>query len=313
MTSHAPDEAGRPAAAAPPHSETTIAPPTGTRVSTPGPLGQPPPPLARFAGKFLVLRGAVRELWLVFGAQLLSYFAYTVMNQTLALWLSTDLRYSDVKAGNIVMGWSASLTLVTVLVGSLTDAIGLRRTFLLGISVCIFSRAVMTASAAPVPALLLGLLPLAVGEALLGPVMVAGVRRYTTTAQRSISFSMLYVTMNMGILLGNVLFDYVRQALGEQGRFLVPGVGAHLSTYRTLFLASVLLSVPNLLLIGLFLRHGVEVTDEGVKDNPLSNRSAPGRASSRRPCPGCGRPCAIPFASLPDCGGSPGFTVSWRF
>jgi len=38
-----------------------------------------------FLAKFTVLRGSVRELWVVFGAKLLAFFAYTVMNQTLAL------------------------------------------------------------------------------------------------------------------------------------------------------------------------------------------------------------------------------------
>jgi len=222
--------------------------------------------------KITVLHGAVRELWLVFGAKLLAYFAYTVMNQTLALWLSSDLGYNDVDAGYIVMGWSAAMTLVTVLVGSLTDAIGLRRTFLLGVTVCLFSRIVMTSSVSAVPTLVLGLLPLAVGEALMGPVMVAGVQRYTTTAQRSISFSIFYMVMNVGILLGNVVFDFERHHLGEQGQFTVPLLGAHLSTYRTLFLTSAFLTVPNLFLLGLFLRHGVEVTDQGVKITPLPAR-----------------------------------------
>lgn len=221
-------------------------------------------PIVNLPSRFVVLLGAVRELWLVFGAKLMAYFAYTVMNQTLALWLSSDLGYNDVNAGYVVMGWSSVMTLCTVLVGSLTDAIGLRRTFLLGVSVCIFARVVMTSLVAPAPVLLLGLLPLAVGEALMGPVMVAAVQRYTTTAQRSISFSILYAVMNMGILLGNVVFDYVRKGLGEQGQFTVPLLGTHLSTYRTLFLTSALLTVPNLILIGAFMRHGVEVSDQGV-------------------------------------------------
>ena len=86
-------------------------------------------------GRFLVLKGAVRELWIIFGAKLLAILAYGIMNSTLVLWLSSDLGYSDTRAGLIVAAWSAAMTLFTVLVGSLVDAIGLRKAFLLGFGV----------------------------------------------------------------------------------------------------------------------------------------------------------------------------------
>jgi MFS family permease len=225
-----------------------------------------------FIGRFTVLFGAVRELWVSLGAKMLAFFAYTVMNQTLALWLSADLGYSDTKAGFIVMGWSSIMTLFTVLVGSFTDAIGLRKTILMGTSLCVFARLVMTFTITKSWVLAFGLVPLAIGEALIGPVLVAAIRRYTTTSQRSISFSMFYVMMNVGILLGNVVFDYVRKGLGETGHFTVPMLGANLSTYRTLFLTSALLTIPNFFLLYFFLRGGVEATDTGVKITPEESK-----------------------------------------
>ena len=121
------------------------------------------PSATGFFSKFLVLRGAVRELWIIFGAKILAILAYGVMNSTLVLWLSSDLGYSDIKAGNIVAAWSTVMTLATVLVGSLVDAIGLRKAFLLGIGLCLFSRGVMTFATVPWVALGGGLLWLAVG------------------------------------------------------------------------------------------------------------------------------------------------------
>src|SRR6267154_6675999 len=92
-------------------------------------------PALSFLGRFLVLRGAVRELWLSLAIKMLAIFAYTVMNQTLSLWLTSDLGYNDRDTGYLVMGWSSVMTLFTVLVGSFTDAIGLRKTLLIGSSV----------------------------------------------------------------------------------------------------------------------------------------------------------------------------------
>src|SRR5512141_2509112 len=77
-----------------------------------------------FLGRFAVLRGATRELWIVFAVKLLGIVAYSVMNTTFVLWLSHDLGYDDAHAGYWVGLWSTLMTLFTVLVGSLTDAIG---------------------------------------------------------------------------------------------------------------------------------------------------------------------------------------------
>lgn len=225
-----------------------------------------------FLAKFTVLSGAVRELWIVFGVKLITIAAYGVMNSTLVLWLSSDLGFGDVKAGTTVTIWSSLMTLTTVLVGSLTDAIGLRKAFLLGIWICLFSRLTMTATTDPAVALGFGLLPLALGEALLGPVMVAAIKRCTTTAQRSISFSIFYAMMNAGYAVSNYLFDWVRSGLGEYGRLAVPLIGGDLSTYRTLFLVSLLLTIPNVILLTFFFRGGVEVTDSGVRFDAARTR-----------------------------------------
>lgn len=178
------------------------------------------------------------------------------------------LAFSDAQAGDLIAVWSSIMTLCTVLVGSLVDAIGLRKAFLLGFAVCLVSRAVMTLTTVRWLALSLGLFPLAVGEALLTPVMVAAVRRYSNTAQRSISFSIFYAMMNVGFALAGFIFDGVRRRLGEYGGLELAGLGVALGTYQTLFLVSLLLSVPGLVLMYFGLREGVEATDEGLKITP---------------------------------------------
>jgi MFS family permease len=234
-----------------------------------------------FLGKFLVLRGAARELWVLFIAKFLAILAYGVMNSTLVLWLSSDLKYTDEYAGAIIALWSSVMTLFTVMVGSLVDAIGLRRAFLIGFCVCIFARGMITFASLPTLALGLGLLPLALGEALMTPVMVAAVRRYSTTKQRSISFALFYALMNLGFFVGARIFDHLRKGMGEYGHYTLPVLGVELSTYRMLFLISFLLTIPNLILVYFCLRDGVEATDEGLKicpDQPKYPRENPLRA-----------------------------------
>jgi MFS family permease len=218
---------------------------------------------ARFIAKFTVLRGAIRELWLVFAIKFLAVAAYAVTNYTLVLWLSSDLGYSDQKALGMVAGWSALMTIVTLLAGPLTDVLGLRRTFFVGAGICLVARAIMTFCGHPLLALVGGLLPLAVGEALSTPVLVAAVRRYSTTPQRSVSFSIFYTMMNVGFLVASYVFDFVRQGLGEHGHFTVPLFGLRLTTYRTLFLAGLAFECLLLPLIWC-LRRGVDADPAGA-------------------------------------------------
>jgi len=224
--------------------------------------------------RFAVLRGAPRELWIIFGAKMLAILAYGIMNSTLVLWLSSDLGYDDVAAGDYVAMWSAVMTLCTVAVGSLVDAIGVRKALLAGFCICLCARAVMTLATARWAALALGLFPVAVGEAMLTPVMVAAVRRYTSTAQRSIAFALLYALMNAGFGIGSWVFDYVRAAVGERGTVMILSV--ELSAYRVLFLLSFLCTLAVAVIVYYHLRDGVEATDEGVT-------IAPARTDTGRP------------------------------
>ena len=226
-----------------------------------------------FLSKFAVLFGAARELWVTFIAKLLVIAAYALSNSTLVLWLSSDFGYGDKRALAMVAFWSLLMTAVTVIVGPLTDALGLRRTFFLGVGICAVSRAVMAFSSVQWLALAGGMFPLAVGEALSTPVLIAAVRRYSNTRQRSISFSLFYMMMNVGFFIAAFLFDGVRQGLGEHGHWALPLLGMKLTTYRALFLVSLGLELA-LFPVIYFLREGAEATDDGLRITPRPPRRA---------------------------------------
>src|SRR5438046_10083783 len=140
------------------------------------------------------------------------------------------------------------------------------------------ARAVLVVTTIKWLALAGGLFPLVIGEALGTPVLIAATRRYSTTRQRSISFSIIYMVMNVGYLIAARIFDYVRQTLGEHGHLSV--FGSDVSTYRTLFLVSFgfeLLLFPTIY----FLRRGAEATDEGVKFDAEPVKYGTGSLSDR--------------------------------
>ena len=223
-----------------------------------------------FLAKFTVLKGAQRELWLTFLIKFLIYTAYSVTNKTMVLWLSKDLGFSDQAAGAVVgWAWAPAMTVFTLLAGSLTDAIGLRRTFFLGVAICTVARSVMVVTTIPSLALACGVLPLAIGEALGTPVLLAATRRYSTVAQRSISFSIIYVVMNIGYVAAGYIFDYVRQLNLHVSLF-----GFEPSTHQQLFMVSLMFEIV-LFPVIYFLRRGAEANNGGpVIDESRSSAPA---------------------------------------
>jgi len=257
------------------------------------------PPPSGFLGRFLVLGGALPELWVTFLVKFVAVAAYAVVNATLVLWLSADLGYGDEGALGLVSAWAILMTVFTLLVGSLTDALGMRKTFLLGVAICVVARGVMTFTTVKWLALGFGLFPLAVGEALGTPVLVAAIRKYATTAQRSISFSLFYVMMNLGFLVSGLIFDAVRQTMGEHSYYTLPVLGCSLSTYQMLFLVSLGLEIILVPILYFGIREGVAVEDEG--DGRTEPRCAncdynlTGNVTGR--CPECGAPIAAADAA----------------
>src|SRR4051794_39846395 len=209
--------------------------------------------VAGFIANFTVLKGARRELWLTFLIKFLIYTAYSVTNKTMVLWLSKDLGFSDQAAGALVgWVWAPAMTVFTLLAGSITDAIGLRRTFFLGVAICTVARSVMVATTIPWLALACGVLPLAVGEALGTPVLLAATRRYSTVAQRSMAFSIIYAVMNVGYFAAGWIFDYVRQLNLHVSLF-----GFEPTSYQQLFIVSLIFEIV-LFPVIYFIRRGAE-------------------------------------------------------
>jgi MFS family permease len=213
------------------------------------------------------LRGAPREMGLTFCLKFFSVTAYKVLNVTLVLWLSHDLGYTKEAALGLIMVWSIVMSIMTILAGSITDALGLRRTLIIGVTLSILTRLVMILTTNQTVALACGLFPLAVGEALCTPVLVAALRRFTSPSQRSVAFSVFYAIMNFGFMVAYFIFDGVRESLASHGQITLPLATTPLSDYRTLLLASMLLEVMILPLV-LLLRRGAEMTAQGLRITP---------------------------------------------
>ena len=168
-----------------------------------------------------------RELWLVYAVTFLEYVGVYSFLLTLALWLTSDQGMDDKKAGWWAATFSTLITLFLFLVGSLADAIGVRKTLILSFSLAALTRFAM--SLAPTPATAVtAMLAFGLAFATTSPVLQTAIQRTAKKRARAFAFSLWYVSFNLaGALIGPLLIDPTRHA------FLDPHTGklaAHVVT-----------------------------------------------------------------------------------
>lgn len=196
------------------------------------------------------LKDAPAGLWVTFGLKLLSVTGYKIMMVVMVSYLMKDCGMSDADAqfGYLLLGLMMSGS--TLLAGSITDAIGLRRTLAIGVTLAVLARVIMISVSNPWLALTAGLVPVAVGEALCTPVLVAATRKFSTAEQRSVAFSVFYALLNLGFMAGYFVFDGIKQ--GGGGGSTIHLWGADHSIQRVLLGVSAgieLFMLPVLLLL----------------------------------------------------------------
>jgi dipeptide/tripeptide permease len=178
-----------------------------------------------------------RELFILFITKIIEYAAYGAMNMSFILYLSADCGLGDIAAGSFIGGWSMAVTLTTIFVGAVCDAIGIKKTLLIGTVVLVVSRIIMPVTNNVFIAAIFGFLPLAMGIAIMGPVLSVGIKRFTTSEGAAMVFALFYTLMNVGWALGGYLFDHVRGAYGEHSFMEFPLLASPFPPTR-LFLSS---------------------------------------------------------------------------
>jgi proton-dependent oligopeptide transporter, POT family len=226
------------------------------------------------------LRGSPRDMWFLFLYFFVEYVVYAAMNTGLVLWLSRDCGLGDVAAGSYIAAWSMMLSIMAMTVGALVDTIGIKRTLILSIIFLLISRFFMSFVVNPVLIFIFGFIPLAIGFAIVGPLISVAIKRYTTKDGAALGFALFYVIMNIAYAVGGVLFDKVRDvfALREAGKIVNENFGknlfgVHFSTYQILFLIGIMGTMVSLC-IAFLLRDGVEMTPEGIRVNPTRRQGS---------------------------------------
>ncbi len=223
---------------------------------------------------FKGLRDSPRELLLLFLAKIMEYIAYGSANLSFVLFLSSDVGLGDISAGSYIGVWSMTITLTTMFIGSVADAIGIKKTLLIGTIILLLARIIMPFTTNIYLLTLFSFLPLGVGIAMMGPVLSVGIKKFTSPATVSLGFGLFYTLMNVGWAGGAWVFDYVRGIIGAKGGH-VQLLGHSVSAYQMIFLVGFFCTVANLFFV-LLMRDGVTYE---CKTPP---KAAPNSANSGR-------------------------------
>lgn len=202
------------------------------------------------------LKDSPREIWILFTAKFLEYAAYGGSNMAFVLYLSKDCGLNDVSAGTYIGIWSTVMTCFSMLGGSIVDAIGVKRTLIVGMLAMLLGRLVMPFSNHLLFVTVFAFIPVAIGNAILVPVLSVGIKKFTTKESTALGFGLFYTLMNVGFAIGGYVFDKTREVYGEHSQIDLGFI--YISTYQMIFLISFLLTLPSFLFI-LLMRKDIRV------------------------------------------------------
>ncbi len=217
------------------------------------------------------LRSSPKDMWLLFGSKIIEYTAYSAMNMAVILWLSRDCGLSDVTAGWYVSAWSIGLSVIAMIAGALVDAVGIRRVMLTSVIFLLISRFFMAWVTHPVLIILLGFVPLALGFAIVGPVVSVALKRFTNKESAALGFGLFYVVMNAAYAIGGWLFDFLRTTFVERdatGKIINENAGTmlfgmHFSTYQLTFVIGFFATLLSLMFILMLKKDWINLEDDG--------------------------------------------------
>ena len=228
-----------------------------------------------FAGFVAIVRSysrglgdSPRELFLVLLGKFVEYSAFAACMLSFVLFLNFDVGLSDVAAGAYVGLWMVLISALMVLVGAVCDVVGIKKTLLIGIFALLIGRIALVVTDDVWLVSLMGFVPLALGVAIAGPVLLVAVKRFTTEAGATLAFGLYVTLLNLGFASGGWIFDYVRGIYGDYSIVTTLPIAGDVSVYQLVIAVGFGISVVQLIVISL-LRDNVEMTEAGVRFLPV--------------------------------------------
>ena len=193
-----------------------------------------------------------REIWLIYAIKYLESYSFFILAYSLVMYLSDEFGFGDEQAAWAYGIYGMLISVYGLGFGVVIDFLGVRNSLLMGLSILIIFRVILayTRSVALLVVALGTALP--IGAAMTLPVLQIAIKRYTTSANRTVAFSGFYIVMNLSAMTAAPCIDAFH-------RYLPDSSGG---PYRSLIFAGAMLSLVSLSLTYLFIKD--EPTDEAT-------------------------------------------------
>jgi len=167
--------------------------------------------ITNYFSEFKILKSASKDFWLINAIQSCDGLAYFSMILSFSLYLTTNCGFNDIDSGAWVGIFTLYITAFVFAVGSICDTIGLRKSLFIGLALLTVSR--LALGLAPIYiegdnlklAVKAAIIVMALGTAFMGPVIQAGLRRFTSKKTRATGFNVYYLLMNIGAIVASLI------------------------------------------------------------------------------------------------------------
>lgn len=245
------------------------------------------------ADTFIALSKAPKALWGVYFPYIFEGLVYFGILTILGKYCSENVALNDTYAGYVYSGLTGGITLSMLLLGGMSDKLGVRSSLILSLFAMVVGRLLVALSGSmglesgmwsPMFFVMcFGLLMVTIGYGLYQPAAYAAVKRYTDKKTSSVAFAAIYGFMNLGAFVSGFVSSGIR--LNFEDSFPPNGLTAVFWVYVGITVLALLITV---LVITkktdreAYLRSGAEEekSDEeensldklsGVKENKINN------------------------------------------
>ncbi len=190
--------------------------------------------LARFIAGYSVMRKTPAGFWPLQLVGMLDTMAYWAMVGIIVITLSDDFGYSDIGAGQLYTLSVISLMVSFFFAGTIIDAIGVRRSLVLGYSGLALTRGalflmpLLAHNNAAIHIIVLSFILMGPCVAIVQTVYSLGAKVFTYPTQRGAGYNVVYLALNIGAAGAGFMIDFFFLRLGLP-RFYILGAGAALA------------------------------------------------------------------------------------
>ena len=153
------------------------------------------------------MAGVNKIFWYLMVIKFTESYTYFATSQILVIYLHNEFAMTDVEAGFAYGIWGVCITFWATALSCVNDALGVRRALTIGFTFEIIGYSLLAMARTKAVALLaiFGIMP--IGSSLGIPMLMIGVKRYTSDESRGFAFGIFYTVMNVAALMAGPVID----------------------------------------------------------------------------------------------------------